>query len=206
MESLAKDSASSAAPTAKRRKLGHSVSKQEAPSKAEVEKEADPGGEERDVDLVEEPEEEPSNEVELEDQDDDEDDEDIPDAEDPFETHFVNPDNAEYNVRLKGVVSNIHQTKQLERNGWRIFKSIPGHAPDQKSQPPATLSGSSDLKLKHRLIEISNKLCPTFNKLEQILYPITFGYQDLLFCGRSTSNSENLRRMTCLHAINHVFK
>ncbi|KAJ3552048.1 hypothetical protein NPX13_g11211 [Xylaria arbuscula] len=206
MESLAKDSASSAAPTAKRRKLDHSVSKQEVPSKAEEvgDEDGDSGDEERDVDQVEEPEEDPSNEAEL--GNDDDDDDDIPDAEDPFETHFVNPNSAEYNVRLKGVISNTHQTKQLEENGWRTFRSIPGQAPDQKSQPPITLSGSSDLKLKHRLIETSNKLCPAFDKLEQILYPITFGYQDLLFCGRDATNSENLRRMTCLHAINHVFK
>ncbi|KAK5628603.1 hypothetical protein RRF57_004318 [Xylaria bambusicola] len=202
MQSLEKDASSSVAPTAKRRKLDHPPPKQEVPPAAEGENGEVSDDEGHDVDHVEEPEEDPSNDVELENDDDD----DTPDAEDPFETHFVNPDSNEYNIRLKGVTSNVHQTKQVEKNGWRIFRSTPGQTPDQTTQPPAIFSGPSSLKLKHRLIETSNKLCPSFDKLEQVLYPITFGYQDLLFCGRSATNSENLRRMTCLHAINHVFK
>ena len=31
-------------------------------------------------------------------------------------------------------------------------------------------------------------------------------YQDLLFCGRSPQIAEDLRKLTCLHALNHVFK
>ncbi|KAI1133402.1 DUF1253-domain-containing protein [Nemania abortiva] len=202
MQSLAKDSASSAAPSAKRRKLDHQPKKDEVPAPVEEEKEPEDDAE-RDVDLVEEPEEEPSNEVDM---GDDGDDDDVPDATDPFETHFVNPSSAEYDVRLKGVQSNVYQPKQLEKNGWRILRSIPGQDSDQTSHPPTSIPGPSGLKLKHRLIETTNKLRPTFDKLEQILYPITFGYQDLLFCGRSASNSETLRRMACLHAVNHVFK
>ncbi|GAW18520.1 hypothetical protein ANO14919_079960 [Xylariales sp. No.14919] len=203
MQSLAKDSTSSTAPSAKRRKLDH-PQKAEVPSTAEEEKEEPSDDEERDVDLVEEPEDEAANDIDLE--DDNDDDDDVPDATDPFETHFVNADKAEYNTRLKGIQSNIYQPKQLERNGWRMFKSTPGRNPDQTSQPSSTFSGPSSLKLKHRLVETANKLRPTFDELEQIMYPITFGYQDLLFCGRSASNSENLRRMACLHAVNHVFK
>ncbi|KAI0479629.1 DUF1253-domain-containing protein [Xylaria cf. heliscus] len=202
MQSLAKDSALSAPPSAKRRKLDHQTPQDEMPSVVDENEEPSDDGE-RDVDLVEEPEEEPVNEVDLEDDDDDD---DIPDATDPFETHFVNPDSAEYNTRLKGIQSNVYQPKQMEKNGWRIVRSIPGHDSDPTRQPPTTLPGSSVLKLKHRLIETANKLRPTFDKLEQVLYPITFGYQDLLFCGRNANNSENLRRMACLHAVNHVFK
>ncbi|KAI0407654.1 hypothetical protein F4802DRAFT_552793 [Xylaria palmicola] len=202
MQSLTKDSASSAAPSAKRRKLDHQPAKDEVPPTVE-EKEESSDDEERDVDLVDEPEEEPPNEVDLE---DDEGDDDVPDATDPFETHFVSPDSAEYNTRLKGIQSNSYQPKQVERNGWRVFTSTPGQDSDQTSQPPASLPGSSSLKLKHRLVGTANKLRPTFDKLEQVLYPITFGYQDLLFCGRSPDNSDSLRRMACLHAVNHVFK
>ena len=31
-------------------------------------------------------------------------------------------------------------------------------------------------------------------------------YQDLLFCDRSPQNAKDLRKLTCLHALNHVFK
>ncbi|KAJ2989144.1 hypothetical protein NUW58_g3620 [Xylaria curta] len=202
MQSLTKYSATNAGPSAKRRKIDHQPHNDEVPLTVE-EQEEPSDDEERDVDLVEEPEEEPANEVELEDNDDDDD--DTPDATDPFETHFVNPNSTEYSTRLKGVQSNVYQPKQSEKNGWRILRSIPGQDSDQANRPPGTLAGPSGLKLKHRLIETADKLRPAFDQLEQILYPITFGYQDLLFCGRSANNSESLRRMACLHAVNHVF-
>ncbi|KAI1177145.1 DUF1253-domain-containing protein [Nemania sp. FL0916] len=205
MQSLARDSASSAAPSAKRRKLDHQSKTDGAPSNvAPQEKREASEDEDRDVDLVEEPEEEPANEVDVEDEV--EDDDDIPDAADPFETHFVNPGSVDYKFRLMDVQSNVYQPKQLETNGWRIFRNIPGQDVDQINQPPATVPGPSSLKLKHRLVESVNKLRPTFGELEQVLYPITFGYQDLLFCGRNADNAGDLRRMTCLHAVNHVFK
>lgn len=202
MQSLAKDSAPSAAPSAKRRKLDHQPQKNEAPSVVEGEKEEPSDDEGRDVDLVEEPEEEPNDEADLEDDDDDE----VPDATDSFETHFVNPDKVEYDKRLKGIQSNLHPPKQQEKNGWRIMRSIPGQDPSQTSQQPTTFPDPSSLKLKHKLVEPANKLRPAFDRLEQVLYPITFGYQDLLFCGRNVNNSNNLRRMACLHAVNHIFK
>ncbi|KAI1824575.1 DUF1253-domain-containing protein [Xylaria intraflava] len=202
MQSLAKDSASSVRPSAKRRKLDHQPLDDGAPSTLEQEREAPSADETHDVDLVEEPEEIPNDEAEIGDGDDDD---DVPDATDPFETHFVNPDSVEYNTRLKGIQSNAYELKQLEKNGWRFARGIPGQGSDQTSQLPI-FSGPSNLKLKHRLIQTTNKLRPTFDTLEQVLYPITFGYQDLLFCGRNVSNSDNLRRMACLHAVNHVFK
>ncbi|KAI2639997.1 DUF1253-domain-containing protein [Xylaria nigripes] len=206
LQSLTKDSASSTGPSAKRRKLEHQPQKDEVPStlKQEKEGEAPSDNEEHDVDLVEEPEEEPNNEAEL--GEDDDDDDDIPDATDPFESHFVSPDRDEYNTRLNGIQLNSYHLKQLEKNGWRFARSIPGPESEKTSQPPTTFAGPSSLKLKHRLIETANKLRPTFDKLEQVLYPMTFGYQDVLFCGRNVNNADNLRRMACLHAVNHVFK
>jgi U3 small nucleolar RNA-associated protein 25 len=203
LQSLEKDSVSSAASGAKRRKLDHQSQRDEIPSNVE-EKEIDSDDEEQhDVDLVEEPVEDPGNEVEI---DDETDDDDLPDPSDHFETHFVNPDSAEYSTRLKGIQSDSHQSKQFEKNSWRFVKSIPAENSSQTNPPPTTLSGPSSLKLKHRLIETAQKQRPTFDKLEQVLYPITFGYQDLLFCGRNINYSEGIRRMACLHAVNHVFK
>lgn len=184
--------------------MDHTSEQEQKSSKVQEKDEAASEDEKDDVDLVEEPEEEPGVEADLEVEDDDDD--DIPDTSDPFESHFVTPDGTEYAKRLKGIQSNTHQPKQLEKNGWRIFRSIPGEDADDTDQPTAVIQGPSGLKLKHRLIETAQKQRPNFDKLEQILYPMTFGYQDLLFCGRNVNNAENLRRMACLHAVNHVFK
>jgi len=42
--------------------------------------------------------------------------------------------------------------------------------------------------------------------LEATLASHIFNYQDLLFPVRSTANAESIRRLACLHAMNHVLK
>ncbi|KAI1331729.1 DUF1253-domain-containing protein [Xylariaceae sp. FL0255] len=206
MQSLTKDSA---APSAKRRKLDHQSRGEEllhSPDQkpeAQVLDDDEEDAEDGDVDLVEEPEEDPAIEVDI---NDDSDDEAEPDTSDPFETHFSSPNVTELSSRLKFIESNTYQQKQLTSNDWRLVVSTPTKDPDQASRTPVTISGPSSLKLKHRLVETAQKKRPTFDKLEQVLYPITFGYQDLLFCGRTAANAHNLRRMTTLHAVNHIFK
>ncbi|KAI1499865.1 hypothetical protein F5X99DRAFT_388487 [Biscogniauxia marginata] len=199
MQSLSKDSA----PSMKRRKIGHQPKESQTKKEQQPESEPESDDEGRDVDLVEEPEEGPEDEIVLDDEDDED---DIPDSFDPFETRFVNPDQDELTRRLKSIQENDYQMKQLEKNGWKLVTNIPGKGKNQSIQTPITIPGPSSLKLKQRLAESASKKRPTFDNLEQILYPLTFGYQDLLFCGRTVKNAESLRRMACLHAINHVFK
>ncbi|CAJ2502568.1 Uu.00g099620.m01.CDS01 [Anthostomella pinea] len=207
MESLAKES--SAAHSAKRRKLDHQPKKSQAASNAEPDEgsPSDDGDEEtaeqQDVDRVEDPEEEPDEGIVI---GEDDGEEEIPDASDPFETHFVTPDESEFIKRLKGIQSDDYQPRQNEQNGWRLTTSIPGKDSSQTMRLPTTIPGPSALKLKQRLVESANKKRPNFDKLEQILYPLAFGYHDLLFCGRNVKNAESLRRMACLHAVNHIFK
>ncbi|KAK7755982.1 rRNA-binding ribosome biosynthesis protein utp25 [Diatrype stigma] len=201
MQSLAKDSA----PQAKRRKVAHQDGESRSKPKARTEPEPEPEpeleDEDRDLDHVEEPEEDPEAEVEfVVDGDDDEE-----DTSDPFETHFAKPDQDLLQKRLKAVDAGEYTQTQHEQNGWRIVKNIPGKDLPPSKEPP-TISGPSSLKLKQRLAGTANKLRPAFDDLEQVLYPLVFGYQDVLFCGRTVQNAENLRRMACLHAVNHVFK
>ncbi|KAI0853188.1 DUF1253-domain-containing protein [Daldinia vernicosa] len=199
MQSLSKESS---APSAKRRKLdtqSEEVKSGKLEQKGATVTDED---EERDVDHVEEAEEGPENEIET----DDDDDEDIPDSSDPFETHFVNPDQDEVQKRLKAIQNNEYSQSHSEKNGWRLIRNFPGKDVAQPPALPPPISGPSSLKLKHRLAETANRKHPEFDKLEQVLYPLTFAYNDVLFCGRTTRNAENLRRMACLHSVNHVFK
>ncbi|KAI1090021.1 DUF1253-domain-containing protein [Rostrohypoxylon terebratum] len=204
MLSLSKEST---APSSKRRKLDHqpddnkSDSKPEKPGKPELEEVSE--DENQDIDHVEEAEEGPEDEIEEED-DDDED--DIPDSSDPFETHFVSPDQGVVSKRLKAIKANEYTQTHSEQNGWRIIRNLPGKDSTQSTPLPSPILGPSSLKLKQRLAETASRKRPDFDKLEQVLYPLTFAYNDLLFCGRTTRNTENLRRMACLHSVNHVFK
>ncbi|KAI0842664.1 DUF1253-domain-containing protein [Hypoxylon sp. FL0890] len=201
MQSLSKESS---APHAKRRKLEHKSEEPKSSTKPEQAQAAtieEDGEEERDIDQVEEAEEEPEDEIVL-----DDDDEDIPDSSDPFETHFVSPDQDILQKRLMAIQANEVSQSNSVQNGWRLIRNLPGKDSSQSTPLPPSISGPSSLKLKNRLVETASRKRPTFDKLEQVLYPLTFAYNDILFCGRTTRNAENLRRMACLHSVNHVFK
>ncbi|KAJ3086507.1 hypothetical protein HK102_013019 [Quaeritorhiza haematococci] len=45
-----------------------------------------------------------------------------------------------------------------------------------------------------------------FSKLQRSLFPLMNSYRDVLFSTQTLDNSAALRRMYCLHAVNHVFK
>lgn len=184
-------------PQAKRRKVDHSKSNDA--NREEPEEELD---EERDLDQVDEANEDPAAEIldGAEDSDDEQ-----PDESDPFETHFAQPDEAEVSRRLKAFQAKESSTSQIELNKWRVTRVLPGNDTAQSTRSLGIVATASDLKLKKRLAEAASKR-PTLDKLEQVLYPPTFGYDDVLFCGRTPRNADSIRQMACLHAINHVYK
>lgn len=196
MQSFAQESGSKN----KRRKLDHGPPKEASTKAQEPEVDAEEVDEEQDIDRVEEPEEGPETEI-VPDDDDDE----APDSSDPFESHFSCPDGDEVANRLRALKAEGYVTSNLEVNGWRLTRGLPGKEASSSARPITAMPSPSELKLKQKLSETAAKR-PHLDKLEQVLYPITFGYSDLLFCGRTPKNADKLRRMTCLHALNHIFK
>lgn len=202
IKSLTEDSG---APSAKRRKLDH----QEAPS--EVSKD-NPGETDQetagDVDFVEEAEE-ARDEVDAEDAfDEEEDDEDDKvDTSDPFNRHFVAIDEASISRRLTAVENAKWTTKKATSKGTKTVLNGPdtGDDSDQISIP-SLVSSASDLPLKQKLRESMSKKSAKFSSTEQSLAPYIFGYKDLLYCKRTLANGQSIRRLACLHALNHVFK
>ncbi|QSZ31818.1 hypothetical protein DSL72_001387 [Monilinia vaccinii-corymbosi] len=191
MQSFATD----AAPQAKRRKLNIDKEQKE-------EEEADLMGQDTNgADLVDEAEEGPETATDGLLEDDDEE-----DNSDPFEAHFANPDDNILSRRLRHVEKGqwAIQRSFLAKVG-KVITSIPGDD-EPKQTKPMSINSPEELKLKQKLAGVMKKQCPTFDTLEKSISPLIFGYQDLLFCERNTANAESLRRLTCLHAINHVFK
>ena len=185
-----------AAPQAKRRKLAHDS--ESRPERAAGDTEEILNSEE--VDVVEEEEEGPETATEGLLEDDDEE-----DASDPFETHFADPDDNILTKRLKSI----------QRKEWRSQRvTVPKFGKVQISIPQledskvnqTVISGPHDLKLKQKLATVMVKQRPEFDTVEKHIAPYIFGYQDILFCERTTSSADDLRRLTCLHAVNHVFK
>jgi U3 small nucleolar RNA-associated protein 25 len=159
---------------------------------------------EQDVDQVEEEEEGPETAVDgvfFEDE------QEIEDSSDPFEVRFANTDHNLLSRRLKA----------LEKRQWTTQKSsVPKVGKAIMSTPdtiggcdpvsPAAVLGIGGLKLKQKLAACVTRQITTFDPLEQSIAPFLFNYHDILFCERSPANSDRLCRLTCLHAVNHIFK
>jgi len=136
-----------------------------------------------------------------------EDQEDADDASDLFEAHFAHPDDNILARRLKSLEQNQWATQKLSIPKFgKVVISIP-HKEDPKSSTLLKpMSGPAELKLKQKLASVMSKQRPEFDDLEKHIAPLMSSYQDVLYNERCPKNSENLRRLACLHAVNHVFK
>lgn len=188
-------------PQAKRRKLDHTSAEDRGPETA-PEPAKDEDDEDRDVDLVDEPEEDPADAApeDLFDEDDD------LDSSDPFEVHFSEPKEDEVQPRLKAIQGGKWRMERVAAKSTRIFLNTPDTGATEGQSLPAPVSGISDLKLKKKLHESMEPKHPKFDPIEQTVAPALFNYQDLLYCNRTVVGSQGIRRMACLHALNHIFK
>lgn len=207
--SLMRSLVESAPHKAKRRKLDHTPAADEGSSKPEASTEPprndgvnDEEDEERDVDRVEEPEEDPADAPpeDLFDEDDD------LDSSDPFEVHFSDPKEDVVQPRLKAIQEGQWQMERIAAKSTRIYLNMPKTGDAEGRSLPAAVSGISDLKLKKRLHEAMAPKHSDFDEVQRTIAPLLFNYQDLLYCNRTVSASQSIRRMACLHAINHIFK
>lgn len=127
---------------------------------------------------------------------------------DPFMKHFGNPDDdKELEQKIQAVKENNWSTMELLKMQHWLYKlkipQVSGSNPEPRSNTVSTLK---ELTLKRRLRESSGKLMPPMDKLSGSLAFNLFNYHDIFFPHRSLDNSEVLRKLACLHAINHVFK
>ncbi|KAH7255829.1 uncharacterized protein BKA55DRAFT_593045 [Fusarium redolens] len=192
------------APNAKRRKLNHKESTQSQPEEdsSGEESHADDQDEdtEKDIDRAEDEAEE-----QVEEQlDDDEDSEDEENPTDPFDVHFAHPNDDTVSQRVKSVQKNDWATKRALLQTLRATILYPGS--DTGPEIPKPIASLEGLQLKQKLRETSSRKIGDFDTLQRNLGPLIFNYNDVLFCDRTVRNSDSLRELACLHALNHVFK
>ncbi|KAJ4265408.1 rRNA-binding ribosome biosynthesis protein utp25 [Fusarium torreyae] len=193
----------SSAPSAKRRKIEHQEgpqSQSDEGSSSGEDDEADDEDAEKDIDRAEE---EPEDQVE-EQLDDDDDSEDEENPTDPFDVHFAHPDDDTVAKRVKAVQKGDWATKRALLQNLRATVMYPGS--DVGSEVPKPIAGLDGLQLKQKLKETSSRKISEFDAVQRTLSPLLFNYNDVLFCDRTVRNSDSLRELTCLHALNHVFK
>ncbi|EGY17801.1 hypothetical protein VD0002_g1854 [Verticillium dahliae] len=198
---------------AKRRKLDSGAAAKEpdlgsAPLDDESEDDDAEEKEPEDLDLVEEAEEDPAvAHAEAEDDIDvDDNDEDEEDATDPFDNHFTSPDETLTAQRVRAVQGNEWATSRHVTKLSRAVLMSPKVDGAEEAKLPSPITGPDGLKLKMKLKEVVSRKLPSFDPVQQSLAPMLFNYQDILFGDRNVRNSDSLRQITCLHAINHVLK
>ncbi|KAF2260100.1 U3 small nucleolar RNA-associated protein 25 [Lojkania enalia] len=182
-------------PRRKRRKLGH------APALADevdnVENELDDADDAEIADIGAEEEATPQPDA-------GEDDEEEVDRSDPFEVHFADPDENEMLKRLKAITEHRWTAEKVDVAGGRCVLQVPDV--NQKASPRLKMKSARDVNLKPRLLGNAQGVLGQFDAVEQALAPSIFDYQDVLFGARTVRNAGRLRYITCLHALNHIYK
>lgn len=198
----------SSAPKAKRRKLDPQDAPLNTLKESDSDEESSEGsdgegeGSEKDVDRVEEAEEDPTADADEEPEDDDSEDEE--EHTDPFDVHFAHADEDLVAKRVKAVKASDWSTKRALMQSWRATITHPSS--DSGLEVPEPVTGLDGFKLKQKLKETAARKIGDLDAVHRNLSPLMFEYRDVLHCDRSVRNSEQLRQLTCLHALNHVFK
>lgn len=189
----------SSAPKAKRRKLNDGEKESQAEEPASDDSELDG---ERDVDQAEDEEVgEETEEIPEAPLDDDEE-----DASDPFDAHFANPDDASTSKKVTAVQGNRWTTKRSVTKRSRVVSMVPEASDESQTLAAGPIASPDSLKLKQRLKPGAASALPKFDDVQRDLAPSLFDYKDVFYCQRTVQNSAALRKLTCLHALNHVFK
>ncbi|XP_044721356.1 utp25, u3 small nucleolar RNA-associated SSU processome protein 25 domain-containing protein [Hirsutella rhossiliensis] len=189
-------------PKAKRRKLEHPASPQQAPSSLSHQRENGDDEEPEDVDKADE-EEEPTVDPDEQPQSDS-DSEDGDASADPFDAHIAQPDKSSVAKSVQAVKDGQWTTKRALIQSLRTTLMSPGL--ESALEVPESVAQVDALKLKQKLRETASTKMSNLDASQRALMPLLFEYRDVLHCDRTVANSHGLRQLVCLHALNHAFK
>ncbi|KAL8831208.1 MAG: hypothetical protein Q9191_000989 [Dirinaria sp. TL-2023a] len=126
---------------------------------------------------------------------------------DPFNEHVADPNEAQLERAVQEVEQGkYHTLKSNLQSGFLCSLMIPESHNHPSDASAAFLGRTEDFPLKQRLRAPAAKLLPFLTDACSHLARSIFDYQDVLFSERTLSNAEDLRKLICLHSINHIFK
>ncbi|KIV91335.1 hypothetical protein PV10_05883 [Exophiala mesophila] len=121
---------------------------------------------------------------------------------DPFEKHYSAATEKEIKEAAGQVESKAWQTtSSTSESGLRVARFRPD-APTKSS----IIKSPKDMFLKQRILGTGTKVFTSLKSDEKYLAAAVFGYDDVLHGCRDVQNTSRLRDLSCLHALNHVFK
>lgn len=157
---------------------------------------------ENELDRVEEPEDAEDLGV-----DDAEEADDLEDDYDPFLKHFAQDEDTKLSQGIQDVKNDSWATKIFDSKleGGYLMK-VPQVSSSSLAHGSSIVLNTDDLQLKQRLQEPATEELPPLDRVTGRLASSIINYRDVLFPQRTLRNAETLRKLTCLHVLNHVFK
>ncbi|KAF6229628.1 hypothetical protein HO173_011483 [Letharia columbiana] len=132
---------------------------------------------------------------------------DLEDDYDPFLKHFAQNEDTELSQEIQDVKNDTWATRMSDstlEGGY--FLKVPQVSSSALAHGSSIVSDTDDLQLKQKLQGPAKKLLPSLDRVTGRLASSIFNYRDVLFPQRTLKNAETLRKLTCLHVLNHVFK
>lgn len=128
----------------------------------------------------------------------------VPDSVDPFDEHFAS---SNLNALISSIKESHVETTSSKHEVLGRLTNVKPYAPQLRKRKYSDYVGDvRQLNLKSRLLNPTLKNLPKLSKLQSALSPPLFNYEDILYGARSPRNATELRDLTALHAVNHVFK
>ena len=125
---------------------------------------------------------------------------------DPFIRH-LEFENKELNLCIEAVKHNTWSTSTPSKDSrWSAILKAPQVRDVPLQIAPTSVCDIKDLHLKHKLRNSAQAQLPSLENLNGDLAFSIFHYRDVLFPNRTLQNSTDLRKLTCLHLLNHLFK
>lgn len=129
------------------------------------------------------------------------------DVSDPFLKHFDDCEEKELPAKIRDVESNSWVSRTSDaKSSWSFSIKVPQTSASTLIHGSEVVSNTEALFLKQRLSETSKKSLPLLDTLSGNLASSIFNYRDIFFPERTLQNADTLRKLTCLHALNHIFK
>jgi U3 small nucleolar RNA-associated protein 25 len=124
---------------------------------------------------------------------------------DPYEFHFSAAGGDGLAARIDLVKSGQWTTRK-SAIGSNISRHHAFVERSDHSAEKATFKSIKDFSLKERLVLPAVKHIPTLSDFERRIATDLLNYTDALVSTRTVNNAESLRKLSCLHAVNHVLK
>lgn len=127
---------------------------------------------------------------------------------DPFTKHFSDWDEAALARSIDSMSTwCMTECKSFTQPGWitRIYGGT-DQPSVSSSGGTSAIGGIEDLCLKEKLKGLGQRSLPQMDEIIANLAAGIFNYKDILFPQRTLQNADTLRKLCCLHSLNHLFK